>query len=202
MSHYETLGLQRDASIADIKRAFRRLAREHHPDRGGDSGRMQVINEAYAVLSDPERRRHYDEHGTDTPDVDPIVQEARQIVTMVFAKIIDSGGSRNVLKTARSEVAKGKQQLDLQRSSFLAQLASLQKQRGKVRARSGPNVFEGLLGQRIEAIQAQLKQADHGEQVHAAVVALLDSYECDVEPAPQPIVPPWDGTAIHFRTMP
>jgi len=62
--YYQTLGLTRNASQAEIKKAFRKLAREHHPDkRPGDVAaerRFKEINEANAVLSDPEKRRKYD----------------------------------------------------------------------------------------------------------------------------------------------
>jgi DnaJ-class molecular chaperone len=62
--YYETLGVPRTASQAEIKKAFRRLAREHHPDaRPGDADserRFKQINEANAVLSDPDKRQKYD----------------------------------------------------------------------------------------------------------------------------------------------
>jgi DnaJ-class molecular chaperone len=62
--YYQTLGVPRTASQAEIKKAFRRLAREHHPDtKPGDSAaekRFKQINEANAVLSDPEKRKKYD----------------------------------------------------------------------------------------------------------------------------------------------
>ncbi len=62
--YYQTLGLTRNASQPEIKKAFRKLAREHHPDkRPGDTAaerRFKEINEANAVLSDPEKRRKYD----------------------------------------------------------------------------------------------------------------------------------------------
>ena len=62
--YYDVLGVSPDASPDDIKRAFRTLAREHHPDAtGGDAdgeARYKEISEAYAVLSDPNKRRQYD----------------------------------------------------------------------------------------------------------------------------------------------
>jgi curved DNA-binding protein len=67
--YYETLGVPRTASQADIKKAFRKLAREHHPDKKpGDKGaetRFKAINEANAVLSDPDKRKKYDRLGKD-----------------------------------------------------------------------------------------------------------------------------------------
>jgi molecular chaperone DnaJ len=64
--YYELLGVSRDASHAEIKRAFRRLARELHPDVSDApdaAPRFRSITEAYEVLSDPERRRLYDRYG-------------------------------------------------------------------------------------------------------------------------------------------
>lgn len=63
---YEVLGIPHDSDAAEIRRAYLRLARDHHPDRADDAARgrseerMRVINEAWSVLGDPERRRAYD----------------------------------------------------------------------------------------------------------------------------------------------
>jgi molecular chaperone DnaJ len=65
--YYEALGVARDASTEDIRRAYRRLAKEYHPDVNKDpkaEERFKQINEAYAVLSDEDRRRTYDRYGT------------------------------------------------------------------------------------------------------------------------------------------
>ncbi|HBB38146.1 MAG: DnaJ-class molecular chaperone CbpA [Candidatus Magasanikbacteria bacterium GW2011_GWD2_43_18] len=62
-SHYDALGVPKDASIEEIKRAYRKVAMENHPDRNTDENaqaRFQAAAEAYAILSDPEKRRTYD----------------------------------------------------------------------------------------------------------------------------------------------
>ena len=60
-SHYDTLGLRADATATEIRDAYRRLARRHHPDQGAvDAEAMPRINEAYRVLGDPARRASYD----------------------------------------------------------------------------------------------------------------------------------------------
>lgn len=65
--YYATLGVTREASAKDIKQAYRKLARKHHPDvNPGDKAsesRFKSINEAYEVLGDPDKRRKYDELG-------------------------------------------------------------------------------------------------------------------------------------------
>jgi len=67
--YYKILGVSRDASLDEIKRAYRRLALKYHPDRNpGDKEaeeKFKEINEAYAVLSDPEKRRQYDTFGAE-----------------------------------------------------------------------------------------------------------------------------------------
>lgn len=62
--HYNTLGISKGASADEIKKAFRKLAHEHHPDKkGGDDKRFKEISEAYAVLSDEKKRAQYDQFG-------------------------------------------------------------------------------------------------------------------------------------------
>lgn len=58
--HYDALELDPRASMRLARDAYRRAARAHHPDRGGDLARMQRVNAAWAVLGDPEGRRTYD----------------------------------------------------------------------------------------------------------------------------------------------
>jgi molecular chaperone DnaJ len=61
--YYDILGVSKNASADEIKKAFRRAAIEHHPDRGGDEAKFKEINEAYEVLKDTEKRKRYDQFG-------------------------------------------------------------------------------------------------------------------------------------------
>ena len=64
--YYQVLGVERDATSEDVRKAFRKLAFQHHPDRNKENGaeeRFKEINEAYQVLSDPEKRTSYDQFG-------------------------------------------------------------------------------------------------------------------------------------------
>ena len=62
--YYKTLGVPRTATADEIKKAFRKLARKHHPDAGGDEAKFKELNEAYEVLSDEKKRALYDQYGT------------------------------------------------------------------------------------------------------------------------------------------
>ncbi|WP_234554509.1 DnaJ C-terminal domain-containing protein [Thermus caliditerrae] len=72
--YYAILGVPRNATQEEIKRAYKRLARQYHPDVNKSpeaEERFKEINEAYAVLSDPEKRKLYDTYGTATPPPPP-----------------------------------------------------------------------------------------------------------------------------------
>ena len=60
MDYYRTLGVNKSASPEEIKKAYKKLAMQHHPDRGGDQQTFQKINEAYDTLKDPQKRSAYD----------------------------------------------------------------------------------------------------------------------------------------------
>lgn len=67
MDYYSALGVTKSATAEEIKKAYRAMAMKHHPDRNPDDpeaeGRLKEINEAYAVLSDPQKRRSFDRFG-------------------------------------------------------------------------------------------------------------------------------------------
>src|SRR5436190_2332215 len=67
VDYYKTLGVEKNATEEEIKKAYRKLARKHHPDLNRNdkeaNKKFQQINEANEVLSDPEKRKKYDEYG-------------------------------------------------------------------------------------------------------------------------------------------
>ena len=55
--YYKILGIQRSATLEDIKKAYRSLAHKHHPDKGGDENKFKEVGEAYQVLSDETKKQ-------------------------------------------------------------------------------------------------------------------------------------------------
>lgn len=69
--HYQTLGVAKNATPDDIKKAYRRLAAIHHPDKGGDTAEFQKVQAAYETLSDPQKKQQYDNPNSFGPQGHP-----------------------------------------------------------------------------------------------------------------------------------
>src|SRR5215213_8307708 len=103
--YYDLLGVQRGADEAAIKAAYRRLAKEHHPDRKGGcknaEAQFKAINEAYDVLKDPQKRAAYDRFGKDAfrngghdPFGEAGLNGFSDIVSTIFGEFMDARGQR------------------------------------------------------------------------------------------------------------
>src|SRR5438034_11339668 len=81
IDYYKILGVDKNASADDIKKAYRKLARQHHPDLNPNDKeahkKFQQTNEANEVLSDPEKRKKYDQNGKDWQHAEQL-EQARQ----------------------------------------------------------------------------------------------------------------------------
>ncbi len=89
--HYAALGLKSDATLADIKRAFRQKASQFHPDRNTADdapARFREVQEAYDVLSNEDKRKAYDDNRRRNLLDDP-AQTAREIWTAYFQQVLN-----------------------------------------------------------------------------------------------------------------
>ena len=79
-NYYDVLGVSKTASPTDIKKAFRKLAIIHHPDKpSGDQEKFKELNTAYSVLSDDTKRRQYDQHGEDFEKMEQYEGKTKEI---------------------------------------------------------------------------------------------------------------------------
>lgn len=69
--YYQILGINRNASKEEIKKAYRKLAHKYHPDKGGDESKFKEVNEAYQILSDEDKKSQYDKFGEDFEEGQP-----------------------------------------------------------------------------------------------------------------------------------
>jgi len=107
--YYEVLGVARTAGDAEIKKAYRQLAMQYHPDRNRGNKdaeeRFKEVNEAYAVLSDPDKRAHFDRFGTAGPGVGPGFGDTGfgTLFEDIFENFFSGGGRGRGSRAARGE---------------------------------------------------------------------------------------------------
>lgn len=96
IDYYKVLGVKQDASQAEIRKAYRRLAKKYHPDTNGNSPeaqeRFQAINEANEVLGDPEKRKKYDDYGEHWRHADEFEAQRREHEARSNRSGFDFGG--------------------------------------------------------------------------------------------------------------
>ena len=193
MTHYDTLGVPKDASAADIKKAYRRKASKAHPDKpeNKDKGgaEMQAINRAYACLGDPVRRIEYDQTGRDNEGADPM-EEVIKLVMKVFHEVVMSGADRDIPGQVRARL-RGQVEAMKQNLTKLSRLVEkFTKPRGRVKTKAGTrNLFHQLMDSELENLRNTIKAQEGAIEKFTRAIAMLDDYEANDPPEQMAIKP-------------
>lgn len=189
MSHYEALGVSKDASNEEIKKAHRRAARANHPDINKDKDakeKFQVVQRAYEVLKDPERRAHYDKTGQDNKD------NPESAAYNLLAHIMKTALIRTInvpwadqVRVAEMVLQEMQDSINKQRAECKQALASIKKHLGRVKKKNGgDNMYENIL-------QEEMARVKNLEDTHPSKLetikrtrALLKEYESPAQTPP------------------
>ncbi|EFJ49194.1 molecular chaperone [Volvox carteri f. nagariensis] len=112
--YYELLGVSKDASLDEIKKAHRKLALKMHPDKGGDPEKFKEINEAYDVLKDPKKKEIYDQYGEDAIKEGMGGGGGGGGMSDLFEQMFGMGGGRGRQRERKSEDVVHKLQVPLE----------------------------------------------------------------------------------------
>ncbi|WP_051231911.1 DnaJ domain-containing protein [Kaistia adipata] len=193
-SLYTELDVAPGATPAEIDKAYRQRARTAHPDAGGSSEAFHKLSHAYAVLSDPERRKAYDETGYEGElAADDIVGRAMERIQALVVSVLESdlpfeqvdliAPIRDTLTKQKSDVGAGIRKLEKQAKRAEAMAARFRRQ-------SGDNIIRKSLERRAADTREMAEKTRREEAVFAKAIELLADYSFDFEPPPKPAAPP------------
>lgn len=176
MDPYIVLCVTTDASDADIKAAYRLWAQRTHPDRpGGDCDAFDRVQKAYDILSDPERRKRFDETG-DIDEPTPLSSKAEQKLASVFNSLLEQDVEYgDLIAQCRSSIKDTQSKMTRQLEEFSTEYVKLASRLGRVEAKDF-NLYESLIQQKIDTLQHQEKAVREEIDSLDAVLELLKDY--------------------------
>jgi curved DNA-binding protein CbpA len=175
---YAILGITRDASTAAVKAAFRRKAKTQHPDRGGNPEAFRLLRLAYEVLSDPERRRHYDD-GADPvltdEDREQLMDLAGDLLVRAFAQ---SGAPEfdDVIKRMRADAAQQIAGLGQQIQILREVARKMALSAGRIEAAGRQNLLRDLVQEKGHDLHERIEELQQARQRHERVLLFLEEY--------------------------
>lgn len=181
MSLYETLGVPSDASAAEIKKAYKKLAQKLHPDKPtGDAEKFQAIQHAYEILSDADNREHYDRTGSDkgAPDYHNL---ATAHMSGLFSEITQGDMKGNLITEAQGIVAEKIAQFRTQEMKHNQNIKKAEKHLNRVKTKKNENIFKMVLDAQIATLKAELAGFKHNMLILETMQQLLNDYE-DTKP--------------------
>lgn len=179
MTLYEELELTPNCSYEDIKHQYRTLAKIHHPDLGGDEEKFKRIKFAYEVLSDPERRRQYDENKT-TSEQPSIHTEAINNLASIFFSIIPNFDchSGNLIDRMKQEVdsAQNKTNADLIMCDVYIGNLEIVKKKLQLKNQNEEDIITSFVLQQLDARYNDKKMLLHRLDLYKEMLLILTNY--------------------------
>ena len=178
-SYYEILEIEKDATQDEIKIAYKKKAKENHPDHGGDANKFVEVLEAYNTLKDPKKREEYDISGKKKTRT--IYDLANKAVQMYFKKFLNTGDKvletdviQEILKLLGSDELRNKheQKKIKKRIKVLEKLTKRIERKGNI----NHSPIEELLKSEIDDCQMKLNQTKFNSIVNGIVFQILQDY--------------------------
>jgi curved DNA-binding protein CbpA len=184
---YQMLGIERGADQAAIKQAYRKLAQQNHPDKGGDKEAFQAIQQAYDVLSDSEKREHYDATGTVPGKGKTVRDEAMAIIVKAVGQALEAQDPDfdNILKTSERMIGAALEELCAKRAELQRGLDKVRKAMKRARAADGKiDTISPVLLHLEAKLAGPIAHMDLGHSAMELAVEILKDhlYSVDVRP--------------------
>lgn len=179
MSLYDDIGVEKGAPPSVIKAAYRKLAAQHHPDRGGDENVFKVIQKAYDVLGDEKKRKRYDETG-ETEDENSVRKQALNNLAALLLHTVDSIDIG--MQSIKAEMLKAiRMNIDAINQSIAAarvKIAARESAALRLKLKTGDDdLLVEILRGSIRAEEQVIANAKHTLEICAEMTSIIDAYE-------------------------
>ena len=182
MDLYQLLDLPRNATFEEIKQKYRQLAQQNHPDKGGDEELFKKIKNAYEVLSDPERRKLYDDVG-EINSLKSAKEEALNEVVNCLRDLLPhiNVHTEDILQRMRHAVCERRGKLQNEQQWCQNVVNNLNILKLKFKHKTSPvNVIDNFLREQINIRSGELAKITRNIEVMDAMLELLDEYEYEI----------------------
>ena len=181
MTLYDDLELQPDCSFEDIKHQYRTLAKKHHPDLGGDAEVFKRIKFAYEVLSDPDRRKQYDETKTTTGSIN-IRIEAIQELANIFNNIIpnfDPDTGANLIELMTNDISRSTVRVHADITQCEKYIKKLEVVSNKIKLKdtNKDNLIDSFIQQQIDYRNKDLEVYKKRLEICNIMTDIINNYE-------------------------
>lgn len=181
---YQELGLERSADRAEIKAAFRKKAKNAHPDYGGSADAFDRAKLAQLVLLDPHRRKSYDETGTiDEPRLDTPEQRAMGLIANMLAQIIEGDAdplAHDLIEAMKGHLLKNRTDIEQRIAKLRRSLLRIEKLKGRFK-KTGDNQIDGVLRWMTDSTNKGIAACAVDIELRTIAIAILDQYGFDYE---------------------
>lgn len=184
MDPYKTLGIEKDATQDQIKRAYKRKASKCHPDKGGDKIEFQKLQNAYSILNDERKRLYYDQYGIEDslPDLD---QEALKELSFIFSDLLDNMDFEQIKNVDIIDVIKKQIEENIKKSKVVLainnkQISKFEKVETKM-SKDYKNIFANVINNKIKKAKSDNLMINRKIELCDKILLLLKEFEFSYE---------------------
>lgn len=180
---YNNLGVDKNATPDEIKKAHRKGVKENHPDKGGDPEKFAMIQHAYEILSDEDRRKRYDETGDDEAPRDEFMMRFASFLEAEVLSILEKNKSFHIdivehgCRTLLKQITNSEFQIP----QYQEHIAKLERAITRIKSKNGNTLMVTLIKEKIKLYNTKIDQLKQSIEFCNRAIDELMEYEFQIE---------------------
>jgi curved DNA-binding protein CbpA len=183
---YDVLGLNKNVSAAEIKRAYQLKAQLFHPDKGGHEDDFNKVKNAYDILRNEDRRAAYDATGDDMyADENEVTRKALGEITGLFSTVADQLEPTNDLMVVIKDIlTKNLKEIETNKKKHKKTISKHEKMLKRIKNKNNVqnNIFKEVLVNKIKVSKMNIITLENNYRMNKRMFEILDDYEYDLTP--------------------